>query len=560
MQAEQPSASDAQAERTKPSKSAADYPIAFEKVTSQKSWAEADACLRDHEDSLDFASLISIVEACGDRFPESPGPLFRLAILRALRGESESAKAAYNEARRRGLPDDQADHYFQTVYWATRDWEALATQNPARIPHTGKLEASPWLRVAIARLMCFELNGGIKAAQIHAQLYPHSNEHIILITRMLIEAGAVNTARKFVNTLREITPDVPELDVAGHAIDVFAPHTRDQAPENLQVSRAQNLATNSTQEATTDWALKHLRAERSAPRHAPLKPQDMDVLKAALLAALEDDFPSAIDGLDRFLQTPRPETVTGRVSETRDLIRALSALPAPRRALLQDQTGDCLVSERDPSGRVALVFSSLADRAAGMPVRFLDGILARQGFQTIFLRDYSRCAFTCGIKSLGATADASVGALRDLLAQEEARQLITIGMSGGGYASLRYGLALGADTLFSFSGGTVARPADMQALGDQRVPVVARLTERRATEADFTRPVRDVLADMTGAPRLNLYFSEDSREDRAHAEDLSGFATVCLNPVTDHGRHDVFTTLLSQGFSFTAQLEPEPAS
>ena len=189
-----------------------------------------------------------------------------------------------------------------------------------------------------------------------------------------------------------------------------------------------------------------------------------------------------------------------------------------------------------------------------MPVRFLDGILARQGFQMIFLRDYSRCAFTCGIKSLGATADAAVAALRDLLAQQEARQLITIGMSGGGYASLRYGIALGAAALFSFSGGTVARPADMQALGDQRVPVIARLTERRATPEDFTRPVREVLAETPRAPRLNLYFSAASREDRAHAEDLADFPTVSLTPISEH---DVFTTLLSQGVSFADQLETE---
>ncbi|WP_138511489.1 hypothetical protein [Maricaulis alexandrii] len=534
----------------------------LEQIRSADSWSEADARLRSFKPQLDTPTFIQLLRLCTDQFPKAHGPAFRLALLLAEQGEADAARTAYDDACARGLPHTQSDRFFLALHWTRRDWEKLATLTPELQAFPGALEAAPWLRVAFARFMCGELSGGIKALQIHAELHPGPAAHIPLITRWLIEAEACRTARHMLAALESLTPDLPELTVAGHALDVFAPNTRRDrpisatpAPDTTPVAEA-----DPDRAAARDWALKLLRPERKAPKHDPLAPDEMTQLEQALWSALKGEYDTAADGLTAFLDRPRPETVTGRVSETLDLIRALSPLPAPRRALLQDQRGDCLVSERDPSGRVALVFSSLADRAAGMPVRFLDGILARQGFQMIFLRDYSRCAFTCGIKSLGATADATVAALRDLLAQEEARQLVTIGMSGGGYASLRYGLALGADALFSFSGGTVARPADMQALGDQRVPVVARLTERRATEADFTRPVREVLAELTGAPRLNLYFSEDSREDRAHAEDLAGFATVCLNPVSDHGRHDVFTTLLSQGFSFTAQLEPEPAS
>ena len=542
----------------RPGTSGFDLAALIERIVSQPTWSEADACLREHERKLDFPDLIALVDACRERYPSIPGPAFRLAILWAQKGDAERARAAHDEACEHGLPDDKSDHFFQTLYWSTRDWESLATLTPPLLAHSGQVETSPWLRVAIARLMCFDVNGGVKAARLHEQLCPGPAEHVLVITRMLIEGRAAKTARRFLDALAETRPGLPELIVAGHALDVCAPHTR--KPDAVVLPQTHADKTDPDMDATQDWVLKHLRSERHAPKLAPPGAEDMDLLKTALHAALQDDFSTALDGLERFLASPRPDTIAGRVGETRDLIRGLARLPAPQRELLSDRKGDCLVSEPDPSGRVALVFSSLADRAAGMPVRFLDGILARQGFQMIFLRDYSRCAFTCGIRSLGTTAEATLASLRDLLEREQARSLITIGMSGGGYASLRYGIALGADALFAFSGGTVAKPADMEALGDRRVPVVARLTERRATQADFTRPVRDVLAELETAPSIHLFFGDESNEDRAHAEDLSGFAGVTLHPVHEHGRHDVFTTLLSQGFSFDLQPEPETAS
>lgn len=522
-------------------------------------WSRAAGILKSVQSSLSPGELIKVLNHCTRTFTGSAIPAHRLSMALIREDRIDEADAAHAMAVARGLGPRPVDTYRRTRAWSVQDWEGLASGAPEVAEHTGPAEQSPWLQVALARWIIGDRRGGLRALDQHLRLATNERDHIFCLTRWLVGFGHPALARSMLAELHARHPGLPELDKADTALDVFAPHTR-RRPTREPLPEPQAAPATPEEAAARDWALKLTRHRQLAAEDRPPAAAQA-LLETSLLDALQGRVDDAISGLDRFLGQDWPSDISPRVEEVRRTLAAYAGTASPDRPLLQDVPGEVLLSERGQRNRTAIVFTGLADRATGMPIQFLDGLLARQGFQTLILRDYGRCAFTCGIRSLGTTAKETLDQLRDMLASRREDGLITIGLSGGGYASLCYGLALGADRLYTFSGGTVARPADMKALGDDRVPVIARLAERRATADDFTRPFRDILSDWTGPrPAIELYFGAQSENDRRHAEHLDGLDNVHLHPIEDHGRHDVLAALFGEGFEFRARQSAEASA
>lgn len=519
-------------------------------------WPRASGILKSAQASLSADDLIEVLNHCTRIFTDTALPAHRLSMALIREGRIDEADAAHAIAVARGLGPRPVDTFQRSRSWALRDWEALSSSAPEIAAHTGAAEQSPWLQVALARWIIGERRGSLRAVDRHLELAGNDRDHVLCLTRWLFGFGHPNLARSMLAALHDRQPGLPELDMAETALDVFAPHTQRHVRKEPRLAASPDK-TSPDEAAARDWAVKLTRYRQLSIKDRP-DPDRLALLESSLLSALRNKTDDALSGIDRFLDQDWPSDITPRVTEIRQTLAAYKNTPPPDRPLLQDIPGEVLLSERGGINRTAVVFTGLADRATGMPIQFLDGVLARQGFQTLILRDYGRCAFSCGIRSLGSTAQETLERLHAILAPRRQEGLIAIGLSGGGYAGLCYGLALGADRLYSFSGGTVARPADMKALGDDRVPVIARLAERRATAHDFTRPFKDILAEWTGPrPAIELYFGAHSDHDRRHAEQLEGMANVRLHPINGHGRHDVLPALFANGFEFRARETAE---
>ncbi|WP_291842837.1 hypothetical protein [Maricaulis sp.] len=292
-----------------------------------------------------------------------------------------------------------------------------------------------------------------------------------------------------------------------------------------------------------DWSQATLQVT-SQPREERPSVSYAEEVAASLQSALDGDFHSAQTALAE-LHGRAPQSFTQeRIDEALRLLARLQKAPPPDRAILDDRPRDMAVSDRGSGPHTAIIFTGLAERVSGLPISIFDRLLAEAGYRTIFLRDPSRFAFACGIASLGSTAHATIDALRPLAVPEVGGELLVIGTSGGGYASLRYGLELGADRIVVISGGTVCHPDDLAELGDTRVPVVSRRTVARAGPGDFTEPVHAIIGQYRKRPDITLHFAEDMAIDRAHAMLLDGRDGVRLCPCRNTARHNIILTVL----------------
>ncbi len=148
----------------------------------------------------------------------------------------------------------------------------------------------------------------------------------------------------------------------------------------------------------------------------------------------------------------------------RTLIAAIDALDtsAPRRPEFSD---DHVTVVRQPGARgTIVVFGGLIGGLSYLGFRQIDRLLAQLPAHVVYLRDPYGRAFLQGIPHLGAGEAAMHSALSRLAGELGTPRVITMGGSASGYAALRAGLAIGANSVISLAG--FATPAAHEA-GDQ---------------------------------------------------------------------------------------------
>lgn len=183
------------------------------------------------------------------------------------------------------------------------------------------------------------------------------------------------------------------------------------------------------------------------------------------------------------------------------------------------------MAEGQASEAIALVFTGLADQAM-FPLPIFDRYLATLNLTAVYLRDHNRLLYNNGISSLASDFAGTVKSLHSLVSDLGTRRLITIGTSAGGYAAIRYGLALDAECIVGFSAPTNLT-ADFLA-DDGRGRAVARRLQTLPADALDALPL--IQARERPTP-IHLVYGEDMREDRRHALHLEGASGVNLHPL-----------------------------
>lgn len=214
-------------------------------------------------------------------------------------------------------------------------------------------------------------------------------------------------------------------------------------------------------------------------------------------------------------------------------------VPPHRNFLHDDPAKDVQVAKNDGAETAMFCFCGVTHRL-GLPITMFQRRVAELPVSTVYLRDFHRLLYLKGIRSLGPDHVAAVEGLRAIANDLGARRIVCLGTSGGGYAALRFGLALGAQTVVSFAGLINMDPATQ--------PVRKSMALRmRKHFPDEELDYRARFLAAKDRPRLIMAYGEHAWDDRLQAELMKDVDGVELIMVSAHDEHGVVPELIRRG-------------
>lgn len=218
-------------------------------------------------------------------------------------------------------------------------------------------------------------------------------------------------------------------------------------------------------------------------------------------------------------------------------------------AFADDLTRDVQLVRRDGADSLLLVFSGF-DHRMGVSLSAMHRWFGRLPASLIYLRDFRSLFYLTGLPSLGADLADTVAALRDIAGALGARRILCCGCSGGVFAALSYGLALGAEAVLALAG-----PTNLSIEFNAHLRSARRVSRLWAEmPAAPAIDLRQSYAEAVRPPRVLFVYDRNNWDDRLHAEYIAGLPSVRLDPIEDRGIHAVIMPLILGGF-FEAKLD-----
>jgi tetratricopeptide (TPR) repeat protein len=206
------------------------------------------------------------------------------------------------------------------------------------------------------------------------------------------------------------------------------------------------------------------------------------------------------------------------------------------------EAGDILLERVVGSRGLLIAFGGLSTMFGGTAEDM--GFLVRNArVNAVFVSDPQRLFMLGGFASIGEYWT-TIGWLKDLKQAWSIDHIYCLGLSGGGYPALRYGLDLNARRILTFAAPTKITPDITQV--DKRATALAhRVLTRRP---HMCVNLRDEIAKLgTAAPEIINYYGSDMPEDAYHARNIEGLATVSSRSVPGLASHGVIAWLKQSG-------------
>ncbi len=223
------------------------------------------------------------------------------------------------------------------------------------------------------------------------------------------------------------------------------------------------------------------------------------------------------------------------------MLRLYDALAAGQAFLAPGCEGslDAMVAHVADADRLIVIFPGKGGRFWGLnePV-----FLNRTDASIVFLRDTGACLYLDGIPGLGPDYRACLAALRRIRAAT-GKRLHCIGHSTGGYAALRFGLDLGADSVLAFSCPVNLDVADQPPAELER----RHLVELRRRAPGMMVDLRSLYTAAARPPRVLLCYGEDHPQDAAAANQLAGLPGVAQHPIPGYAGHQTLAEAMRLG-------------
>ena len=219
-------------------------------------------------------------------------------------------------------------------------------------------------------------------------------------------------------------------------------------------------------------------------------------------------------------------------------------------------TGVLIAPQQQPVKQAVLIFGGNADR--NFPIS--PPILEITNAHVIMIKDPSRCFGLCDIPRLGKDFEANIARMKRILKELGVEKLYSLGFSSGGFAAMKFALALEAEGVLCFSSPTSLDIEDEPGSSISKYPQLA-LLYRKARHLG-TSMVREYNA-KSPHPGVILVFGAEHARDKYFAEHMAPVAGVELEPLSGHQLHATFIEAVSRGMFaslFARMLAKKPVA
>ncbi len=220
-------------------------------------------------------------------------------------------------------------------------------------------------------------------------------------------------------------------------------------------------------------------------------------------------------------------------------LRSMNVRPPPKAGEAVDAGGSAGFWCAPAGSDTTVVAFTGRSRRLGVSMYFMQGLLSEHGVNAVYLFDWSNALFLAGVAGLGRDVPSTVAALSGILAEMGTKRLICLGQSWGGYATIRYGVELGADAIIAFS------PIVMALRFEERWKTVCAAAGVAVEEEELDPRV--VLERRSPRPRTWIIHGDRNRPDTEAACHFDGVPGLIRLPVAGVSQHNILAPLAVSG-------------
>lgn len=149
-----------------------------------------------------------------------------------------------------------------------------------------------------------------------------------------------------------------------------------------------------------------------------------------------------------------------------------------------------------------------------MPPKEFFKSLVHNNINIIFVKDFKQCWYQKGL--LGKTTDieSSIEYLKNII-PKTTEKLIAIGASAGGYAAIRYGIALNADRIMAFSPQTL--------IDEETARVFSKSCIRDLTFDNIDLDLKKILDKYKPKIKIEVYYAGNNNRDKIAIDHIKDY-------------------------------------
>ena len=165
------------------------------------------------------------------------------------------------------------------------------------------------------------------------------------------------------------------------------------------------------------------------------------------------------------------------------------------------------------SKKTLIAFGGMAGGLSMPPKEFFKS-LVHKNINIIFVKDFKQCWYQKGL--LGKTSDieSSIEYLKNII-PKTTEKLVTLGASAGGYAAIRFGIALNADRIMAFSPQTL--------IDEEMVRVFSKSCLRDMKFDNIDLDLKKILAKYNPKIKIEVYYSVDNNRDKINVDHIKDY-------------------------------------
>ncbi|HUO11155.1 MAG TPA: hypothetical protein VMU37_00210 [Caulobacteraceae bacterium] len=200
---------------------------------------------------------------------------------------------------------------------------------------------------------------------------------------------------------------------------------------------------------------------------------------------------------------------------------------------------DVQLVRREGSDLVVFAFCGRMHRM-GLPTWMFQRWMGWLNANVVYLRDFANLHFLGGVRSWGSRQRTAIS-LQWIVEQLQAKRVICVGNSSGGYAAMFYGLEIGAQGVLNFSGGTNLEPVFNTFLN--RIDLAKELKQ---AFPDLGLDLRERYL-AAAKPRTVVVYGDQAWDDRIQCEHMAGVPDVELISLDGFAGHGTMPELIRRG-------------